>query len=401
MSAIDEKYAALGGSSGFLGQPTTLEQDCPDHHGRYRHFQGGSIYWTPETSAHEVHGLIRGKWAALGWERSFLGYPLTDETSTPDRRGRYNHFQGGSIYWTPETAAHEVHGLIRGKWAALGWERSFLGYPLTDETPTPDRVGRFNHFQGGSIYWTPQTNANEVHGAIRDKWAALGWERSFLGYPVTDELGTPGVGRFSRFQQGAIYWTPFTGPQETHSPAYVISLDTFHIDNTRAWHEDTDHVAFALKIGNQMLGEPLIRHMGDVNNGDHGVGLHFGPLHIDDPALPIVFNYQILNSGNQNTETIKKALTDGANALAGSSTISGNWWALAAIAVGKWLINIIFADCDGPVAVDQIAVTGADLVNWTTGTGMYRETRVYPGTDSNVGCGSNSRYTVTWSVIRL
>ena len=53
----------------------------------------------------------------LGWERSFLGYPLTDETATPDGVGRYNHFQGGSIYWTPATGAHEVHGAIRGQWA--------------------------------------------------------------------------------------------------------------------------------------------------------------------------------------------------------------------------------------------------------------------------------------------
>jgi uncharacterized protein with LGFP repeats len=26
-----------------------------------------------------------------------------------------------------------------------------------------------------------------VHGAIRDKWAALGWERGVAGYPLTDE----------------------------------------------------------------------------------------------------------------------------------------------------------------------------------------------------------------------
>jgi uncharacterized protein with LGFP repeats len=46
--------------------------------------------------------------------------------------------------------------------------------PLTDESPTPDGIGRFNHFQGGSIYWTPGIGAHEVHGAIRDKWASMG-----------------------------------------------------------------------------------------------------------------------------------------------------------------------------------------------------------------------------------
>ena len=117
MSDIDVKYAQLGGAAGFLGAPTTAENTAPDGVGRYRHYQGGSVYWSPATGAHEVHGDIRGKWASLGWERSFLGYPLTDETTTPDGVGRYNHFQGGSIYWTPSTRAWEVHGAIRGLWA--------------------------------------------------------------------------------------------------------------------------------------------------------------------------------------------------------------------------------------------------------------------------------------------
>lgn len=217
MSDIDVKYAALGGPGGFLGSPTTAESVAPDGIGRFRHYANGSIYWTPATGAHEVHGAIRGKWSSIGWERSVLGYPITDETVTPDGVGRFNHFQGGSVYWTPATGAHEVHGAIRAKWSSLGWERSFLGYPLTDESTTPDGVGRFNHFQGGSIYWTPTTNAHEVHGSIRGKWASLGWERSFLGYPLTDETVTPdGVGRFNHFQGGSIYWTPSTDAHEVH-----------------------------------------------------------------------------------------------------------------------------------------------------------------------------------------
>jgi uncharacterized protein with LGFP repeats len=217
MSDIDVKYAQLGGAAGFLGAAVTGETTTPDGIGRYRHFQGGSIYWTSGTGAHEVHGDIRGKWASLGWERSFLGYPLTDETTTPDGVGRYNHFQGGSIYWTPVTGAFEVHGAIRGKWATFGWERSFLRYPVTDERTTPDGIGRYNHFQGGSIYWTSATGAFEVHGDIRAKWASLGWERSFLGYPLTDETTTPdGVGRYNHFQGGSVYWTPGTGAHEVH-----------------------------------------------------------------------------------------------------------------------------------------------------------------------------------------
>jgi uncharacterized protein with LGFP repeats len=115
--------------------------------------------------------------------------------------GRFNTFQRGSIYFTPATGAHEVIGDIHSKWVTLGREAGLLGYPLTDETKTPDEVGRFNHFQNGSIYWTPTTGSHEVHGPIRAKWAELGWETSALGYPVKDEYAVTG-GRESEFQKG-------------------------------------------------------------------------------------------------------------------------------------------------------------------------------------------------------
>jgi hypothetical protein len=156
---IDDKYAALGGSRSFLRAPVTDERVAPDGVGHYRHYQGGSIYWSPKTGAHEVHGLIRDKWAGLGWELSFLGYPITDEQRTPDGDGRYSHFENGAIYWSPATGAHEVHGLIREKWANLGWERGYLGYPITDETTASDGVHRFNTFQYGALYWSPATGA--------------------------------------------------------------------------------------------------------------------------------------------------------------------------------------------------------------------------------------------------
>lgn len=154
--AILAKWESCGGSGGFLGEPTTDELITPGGRGRYNHFEGGSIYWTPEYGAFEIHGLIRGKWAELSWEQGLLGFPLTDELTTPDGRGRYNHFEGGSIYWTPEWGAFEVHGLIRQKWADLGWEQGFPGFPVTDELSMPDGSGgRYNVFEHGVVTWFP------------------------------------------------------------------------------------------------------------------------------------------------------------------------------------------------------------------------------------------------------
>ncbi|GDY29684.1 choice-of-anchor D domain-containing protein [Gandjariella thermophila] len=212
-------YKAIGGPGSPLGYPVTDETGTPDGVGRYNHFNGtggASIYWTPNTHAWAVYGAIRQHWAAMGWERGPLGYPVTDETGTPDGVGRFNHFSGSggaSIYWTPSTGAWAIYGLIRQHWAAMGWERGPLGYPVTDERGTPDGVGRYNHFSGSggaSIYWTPGTGAWAVYGAIRQQWAALGWERGRLGYPTSDEFGITG-GRRNNFQHGAIEWYASNG----------------------------------------------------------------------------------------------------------------------------------------------------------------------------------------------
>jgi hypothetical protein len=100
---ISDKYAQLGGAAGFLGQPIIAETWAPDGVGRFRHYQGGSIYWHPDSGAHEVHGLIRQRWAQLNWEKGYLGYPVTDEINTVDSGGRVSRFQGGELIWRKST----------------------------------------------------------------------------------------------------------------------------------------------------------------------------------------------------------------------------------------------------------------------------------------------------------
>ena len=65
------------------------------------------------------------------------------------------------------------------------------------------------------IYWTLENGAREVHGAIRDTWANMGWERSQLGYPVSDESG-PSDRRWSNFQGGILTGTPTGGVVLSH-----------------------------------------------------------------------------------------------------------------------------------------------------------------------------------------
>ncbi len=155
-----------------------------------------------------VGGAIGAKYAALGGTQSFLGRCLTNELTTPDGVGRFNHFEHGSIYWTPATGAHEVHGIIRAKWESMGWERSVLRYPITDEG---EEAGwRVSRFEGGAIYWSLASGAFEVHGTIWQRYLAEGGAAGALGPPASDELPTTGADRKSEFANGTIFWDAAT-----------------------------------------------------------------------------------------------------------------------------------------------------------------------------------------------
>lgn len=125
---------------------------------------GGNLYTSP-AGTFEVYGDILKRYLAYGGPEGGLGYPITDETGCPDGIGRYNHFERGSIYWSPTTGAHIVYGAIRDRWAAMGWEKSYLGYPLSDEQPF-DEGGRATQFQGGQIYWWPDTGAIDLNQVV-------------------------------------------------------------------------------------------------------------------------------------------------------------------------------------------------------------------------------------------
>jgi glucose/arabinose dehydrogenase len=214
-------YLALGGQLAGIGYPTTDRIGLPDGIGQANHFQRGVIYATQETGAHEVYGGILGRWAELGYEQSYLAYPTSGELGAADGIGRASFFQRGAIYWTMTTGAHEVQGAIYNRWAGLGWNGSYLGYPTTGELNTADGRGKANFFQRGAIYWTMTTGANEVQGAIYNRWAALGWNGSYLGYPTTGELNTAdGRGKANFFERGAIYWTAGAGAWEVQGSIY-------------------------------------------------------------------------------------------------------------------------------------------------------------------------------------
>lgn len=212
ISQIDQKYQEMGGEKGILGKPIVPHRGNSKDGGQFQRYQKGMILWHPSTGAHAVYGVILDKYRKLNWEHGVLGFPTSDVMKTPDGKGEFCTFQGGNIYWTKKTKAWVVKGPILDKWGELGFEKGFLGYPVAEGKMTPDTKGRFQVFEHGSIYFSDETPPCEIHGEIRKKWGKLKYENGVLGYPITDELRTPdNSGRFQRFQHGHMYWSPNTG----------------------------------------------------------------------------------------------------------------------------------------------------------------------------------------------
>jgi uncharacterized protein with LGFP repeats len=217
VGAVAQKWLALGGPGSFLGYPVAAPKALTGK-GTVSRFQHGWIYASPGTGAHPVHGWIGALWQSMGYERSALGYPTSGEQRAPDGVGVFQTFTGGVVYSSPRGGARAVQGPIEDKWTRLGGLSSWIGPPVTNQLTMPDGRGRASVFaSGAAIYWSPGTGAFEVHGWIRDLYSSLGAERSFLGYPTSDETpvaGTPAV--VATFQGGRIYSSPRTGAREVH-----------------------------------------------------------------------------------------------------------------------------------------------------------------------------------------
>ena len=142
-------------------------------------------------------------WAEQGSERGDLGYPTTDEVANPNKPGVVQGFQGGTVYWSSETGPRVVEGAILKAYRDAGAENSELGYPTSDEIALTDG-GAFSRFQGGAVYWSPDTGAHVVpRGPVFEAWGTVDYERGRLGYPTSD-LQTTREGQVMEFEGGRI-----------------------------------------------------------------------------------------------------------------------------------------------------------------------------------------------------
>jgi hypothetical protein len=159
----------------WLGAKTTpnREETTPDGAGRYAHYESGSIYWSPAVDggkvAYAVPLDIRAKWALEDWEKGFLGYPrgavlnlipFNRSDGTPVRGGLVQAFQGGTIYCST-LGTFWVRGLVKERFASLGYEAKDVGWPKSDEISFGDANygGSYQIFEHAQIMWFNQGNS--------------------------------------------------------------------------------------------------------------------------------------------------------------------------------------------------------------------------------------------------
>jgi uncharacterized protein with LGFP repeats len=142
------------------------------------------------TPQDDANAAITAAWQAGGGETGPLG--PKDGGVYPAGDGFGQNFPGGKIFFTPATGAHIMTGAILDKYMSLGGPADGdLGFPTIDEGPgrAPDsRNTTFSAADNPVIFWTPDTGARVVRGAINAAWDKLGGSAGQLGVPADDEM---------------------------------------------------------------------------------------------------------------------------------------------------------------------------------------------------------------------
>jgi hypothetical protein len=200
---IDAHYA----HNPWLGAARGPEIFLPDG-GRYRDYSTGSIYLHPASGcAFAVINGFSSHHRAQGRHLGFIGYPVSDEMASAGVS--FQFFERGSLWWTQATGVRELRHAIAAKHFDMGGPDA--GVPSTDQV-TEDGIGEYVHLTNDhSIFWSPVSGAHVVRSGIRAHYGMLGWDGSYLGYPITDEWCSAAPECRNTFQYGTINWTPRRG----------------------------------------------------------------------------------------------------------------------------------------------------------------------------------------------
>ena len=158
-AAISQAWDTGGGATGPLGPKDGTVYAAGSGFGQ--NFAGGKIYFTPDTGAHIMQGAILDKYLSLGGPADGdLGFPTIDEGAGKAPGSRNTTFSAADrpvIFFTPDTGARVVRGAINAAWDKLGGSAGPLGVPTDDEVYRDDVASQ--NFSGGQLSWDSKTKA--------------------------------------------------------------------------------------------------------------------------------------------------------------------------------------------------------------------------------------------------
>ncbi len=141
----------------------------------YAKFRAGQVITLPTILTHRDVGVTDCPGDA--------GYAAMDEIR--DIAAHFNDVPG------PRSLPDQLRGgAIYARWQNLGADGGPLGNPTSPEAAAQG-AARYARFERGAVYWSPDSGAEPVSGAIYDAWAALGYERGLLGLPTSAEIAEP------------------------------------------------------------------------------------------------------------------------------------------------------------------------------------------------------------------
>lgn len=235
-AAMMAAWAKAGGDTSPLG---ARQGDVyPVGNGFALAFDGGKMFYTPETGARYAYGPILDKYESLGGPAgSDLGFPTIDEVpglAGPDSRvSTFSAIDKPVIFWTPDHGAFVVRSAMNAAWDRLGSSGGVLGVPVADEIYDGELASQ--KFSGGQISWNRDTKefntepavlADQLKGlqvpidptaAINTAWRSAGGVNGKLGARQGGPYPVGGDGIAQNFAGGKVYFSPATGANAVDS----------------------------------------------------------------------------------------------------------------------------------------------------------------------------------------
>ena len=162
--------------------------------------------WLSELKGTTIKGIVFDTWN--GYTEGYVAVPsfeygdtvnnwLTDLFDPDPRVCSHMHYVNGA-------RTSRVYGAICEKWIQLGADRGF-GAPASEELRTDH--GKVSHFvDGKSIYWSANTGAISLYGIIEKTYREINTDASCLGLPTSDEISSQ-ASAVATFEHGTITWT--------------------------------------------------------------------------------------------------------------------------------------------------------------------------------------------------